>query len=223
MSAHTMPSWNSLLPHTVNSWTLFYKRQVTFSFVQTPIQALTLINWLWPHVLSALANSQRADMEGGRFVMEQRKNDKKGNLWFTKQRSREVSRCTHAQTYSKHLHLIICIPHTCLFRLSPPHAHFVCLLCNRLQMWCWGGEVFVCHLLGRLRVHPSEGDAVSPDRRGPGLRWWGWGWGKRVTAYAHLEALQVSRAWQPERWDASTWPEQHSMESMQQSGRRTRH
>ncbi len=120
MSAHTMPSWNSLLPHTVNSWTLFYKRQVTFSFVQTPIQALTLINWLWPHVLSALANSQRADMEGGRFVMEQRKNDKKGNLWFTKQRSREVSRCTHAQTYSKHLHLIICIPHTCLFRLFPP-------------------------------------------------------------------------------------------------------
>lgn len=68
------------LPHTVNSWTLFYKRQVTFSFVQTPIQALRLINWLWPHVLSVLANSQRADMEGGRFVMEQRKNDKKGNL-----------------------------------------------------------------------------------------------------------------------------------------------
>ncbi len=100
----------------------------------------------------------------------------------------------------------------------PPHAHFVCLLCNRLQMWCWGGEVFVCHLLGRLRVHPSEGDAVSSDRGGPGLRWWGWGWGERVTAYTHLEALQVSRAWQPERWDASTWPEQHSMESMQQSG-----
>lgn len=76
---HTMPSWHSPLPHTVNSWTVFYQRQVTFRFVQTLIQALTLINWLWPHVLSALANSQRADMEGGKFVMEQRKKDKKGD------------------------------------------------------------------------------------------------------------------------------------------------
>lgn len=206
-------SWYLLLPHTVNSWTVFYKGQVTFCFVQTPIQALTLINWLWPHVLSALANCQRADTEGGRFVMEQRKNDKKGNLWFTKRkRSREVSRCTHAQTpnistlsyiYSTHM----------LVQTLPPHAHFDCLLCNRLQMWCWGGEVFVCHLLGRLRIHPSEGDAVSPDGGGPGPRPEVMGLGVGRTGHSLRTSGSTSGQQGPAAWKVRcfdlTWAAQH--------------
>ncbi|XP_048063097.1 uncharacterized protein LOC125278217 isoform X2 [Megalobrama amblycephala] len=146
-----MPSWHSPLPHTVNSWTVFYKRQVTFRFVQTLIQALTLINWLWPHVLSALANSQRADMEGGKFVMEQRKKDKKGDS-----RDEKGSRCGAEGV-------------RCLYVI------------------CSGGCAYT-HPRGML-------SALMEGARAPGLRWWG----EWVTAYAHLEALQVNRAWLPER------------------------
>lgn len=92
---------------------------------------------------------------------------------------------------------------------SSPHAHFDCLLCNRLQMWCWGGEVFVCHLLGRLRVHPSEGDAVSPDGGGPGPRPEVVGRaGHSLHTSGSTSGQQGLAAWKVRRFDL-TWASQH--------------
>lgn len=56
-----------------------------------------------------------------------------------------------------------------------------------LYVICSGGCAYT-HPRGML-------SALMEGARAPGLRWWG----EWVTAYAHLEALQVNRAWLPER------------------------
>ncbi|XP_077077061.1 uncharacterized protein LOC143729611 [Siphateles boraxobius] len=55
-----------------------------------------------------------------------------------------------------------------------------------LYVICSGGCAYT-HPRGML-------SALMEGAGAPGLRWWG----ERVTAYTHLEALQVSRAWLPE-------------------------
>ncbi len=92
----------------------------------------------------------------------------------------------------------------------PPHAHFVCLLCNRLQMWCWGVRcLYVICLGGYAYTHPRgmlsaliEGAQAWGDGAGGGAN------GSQPRTSGSTSGQQGLAAWKVRRFDL-TWAAQH--------------